>query len=506
MAFLLFFVAFSWNEFTVPETAGATTVVLNDQEQPKPSPYPYPYPYPYPTLPKEQPCTKEDTRYEVAKTEYSKSCGYFSVSDSNCQKLIDSCQKCPTGDPEDSDEGCVHIPTLKGSNKKAQCPQLAGEALKKAREDLKDTEPALKDLEEKVSEIKDKISEKQGQLSDAKSELEQDKSQFQADLHKEREKLNENLKRNTQTIDRETQEVLDALNKKIATSLKARHTIENLISKSYRDHRIAKNKIFQFCKREAGEQLSFYRERRRKAISSGRMPRLTITQLMNKNRVSLAQKDNARFKHYYNMCLKNSKTELQTVDLKLKDELKMIQQQKDQYLDELKRLQTQALSQTQSATTQKQKLVASYSQNVRQILVQFKSKEQNSISKFQRDSARLSQEIANQQQRLQSTIGKFQEKKRTLMFNRELIAHLEEKGVKDTNREDKFHTLVEAQNNFDKARKNLLFAGGYTFIDNHWKLTDDIKCPQGIKSRLQEWAESTTKRGSVKYGTSTGTK
>ena len=201
--------------------------------------------------------------------------------------------------------------------------------------------------------------------------------------------------------------------------------------------RAEKNKIFFGCRNEASQRLYNYRKQRRKAIASGAYKKSSITKLLNKNRISLGQKDDARFKHYYSLCIKSMKDQIKELETGHKELLKRISQKKREYLDGMKRLQAKVLSYTKEAEENKNKLVQTYYTKMQTHLKTVKKQENILMKNFQRKQHNISQQLQKLNQDKIQKQGSLEEKQNKLRFNRELIAKLNAKDIDDEHTEEK---------------------------------------------------------------------
>ncbi len=407
-------------------------------------------------------CESAEADWTKTKKELREACSDFS-HEGGCDQTIKTCQECP----DNTDHGNVKCRQFH-QNHKAKCPQLSGEELKNAKKDRENAEEKIKTLEESITQLKADLLEEQNELSGARIEFEQGKTDIETQLVAEREDLDGTLERDKKNIDQKVEAKIATLNERIATALKARHAIENSISDAHRQLRIDKNKVYFQCRSYAGQELANYRQKRRQAIAAGTFKQSSIRDLMRKNRISLAQKDNARFKHYYNICLRNSRTQIKEIEAGHKETLKRVKQKKLEYLETTKRLQNDVSNETKNAVVKKNKAINTYYKKIHRTLKKFRRKEQNALQTYQSKQAHHSKKINVFNQDLEKKMGSLDQTKKIHADNRELQTYLEKGGAKEDNHFGKAIAAAETQ---DEAFHQYLSDCGCFESDNWDKTT-----------------------------------
>ena len=408
-------------------------------------------------------CKEAQEQLRIANKEFQVSCSPF-TDGRDCRKIVNTCQLCLDEDEYDGID-CVKV------HKVSKCPQMSGAELKRAKEDREKASEKKKDFEDAIKDLKTEILTKQNKANDTQTEFQTKKSDLETTLLKDRKQLDDDLETKQQEINSSLEEELLKINKEIADALKVRHRFENAVSDAHKRLRIEKNKIYGECRLEANGRLAAYRQQRRRAIAQGRFKKTNIKKLMQKNRVSFSQKDNARFKSYYSICLKGNLTQIKELETQLKDSLKRIGQLKKEYIEKIRRLKDQAASKSKASTNRKTNLVNIYYKNLHDSLKTFGKQERGNEQTYQRDQAQISKEISILQDELQQKRGALEETRKKEAFNRELAAHLEKKGTKESE-SNTFGEVIAKAVGVDSETDNLTLK--CHCLDNNSLRTDKV--------------------------------
>ncbi len=403
----------------------------------------------------EHDCNKTKSKCETAETTYitsdnnlSEKCGAFiGGSPDGCRGVIKICEDCLEDD--DDNENCVKKP----GTEKSLCPQLRGDLLKQTKEDMKEAKEKITNLKESNRDLEGKIVEKQGKISGETAIFEEEVSKIKTRQIQARQALDDDLEVAKTKIDKDLETSIAEVNKNIAQALEVRHKFENAISKAYRDLRLDKNKLYAQCRSLATQQLANYRKRRQQAIANGSFKKSSLKSLMQKNRVSFAQKDDARFKHYYNLCLSSKRTVVKELEKRLKESLKQIGQKRKEYLAMIERLKKDLNQKTQSASIKKGQALKNFYNKLHGEMKKFHSEEQVRTKKYRGKHAQLSKEMQQLQYNLQKDMGTLEETEKKKSYHYQLVNQLKDKGAK----EDKdFGTVLALAKIADGNLDNLL--------------------------------------------------
>ena len=236
---------------------------------------------------------------EVRK-DFNDSCGELGGDTDSCIRSLKSCSECdsPSGDTSAEDVDCVLI------RQTGICPELATGFIEDLDKEKEDMEEKIKDLEDKLETLKEDKSRLMAELDD-------EKLAFEADIEELRTaetEINEELESSLKNIKAETKAAFNSARAKVLAEMdkadQLQFQLSNGIEAAYRTYRDSKNKVYRDCKQKAKEKLSEYRKARKAAISYGRFKQESITQALSENRVTFAQKDDAKFSRYFNTCKK----------------------------------------------------------------------------------------------------------------------------------------------------------------------------------------------------------
>ena len=429
---------------------------------------------------KENNCKEAKTELKDMRGEFSKSCAKFSNGKVRCSKAIVACEMCPDkeedeDEDEDSEEGynCVKI------HKQTQCPALAGDKLKEQKERIDKNKEEIKELKESLNDLETDIAEQETNLNDQLSDLEASFSEEIRDLkrktEREKEDLENELEKNKAQISQNLSQQIAEVQKEIDGALKIAHAFENAITKTNMDYRKEIRQINMECEIQAQNQLNNYRQRRRRAIQTGNY-KISLSSSLAKGRTSFAQKDLARLKNYNTQCLSKRKEDFKSIGIAYKQNLRKIEQQKQQYEDRLKKIQSQLTGLNAQAYKQKNELVQRYSDRVRKVLAShqadYKFIAQNYTKAKNKISAQT-KKINVLKTQLARKIQEFEEKQMELLRSGELIAYLEEKGVSSKEgHEDSYSNARSSYGNYEAALSN--------FYENCDCKSDKNNCKQEL--------------------------
>ena len=314
-------------------------------------------------------CKGVTKEMEEAYTEFAKSCASFSGGTANmkCVNAIDACDKCPS-EENYGDYDCVKI------HEKTQCPALSGKELEEAKEKREDIDKEIKGLKEDINEQEQDITSKEETLNDALTELETNFIEATRNLERDTEdakaQLEKSLREGKRNIDENLSKQFAEVQASIDSSLKIAHSFENAIYKANREYRQERRKIVMECEAQTKVDLAKYRQRRRRAIETGSLS-ISISSWLQKGRVSFAQRDSAKFNKYNEKCLSRRKEDFKGVKDDYNQKLKLIEQQKQEYLEILSKQKKQLASFNQAALKAGNGLVQDYAKLMDKILTSY---------------------------------------------------------------------------------------------------------------------------------------
>ena len=272
-------------------------------------------------------CEEKWKEARQARKEFSKDCGQFLGGAFECSKAIEACNKCPDPDEEEHDGiDCVKI------HKKTKCPSKSEKELKAAKEKRDKVTEETKELKDKIKELEEDIVSKENDLNKELAELEAEFTKTRRELERkteeQKEELESDLKKSKAKISSAVSEQISKIQAEIDNFLKIAHAFENAITKANMEYRKERRQIVMECEVQAQGRLAAYKKKRRAAIQTGSL-QISLSNLLYKGRTSFAQKDVWRLQQYNTQCLKKRKEDFQEVEQIHKQNLRVIEQQKE---------------------------------------------------------------------------------------------------------------------------------------------------------------------------------
>lgn len=398
-------------------------------------------------------CTEAIKEMKEKKSEFVKDCGEFLTGRMQCSVAIMACKMCPN-EEDFEDYDCVKI------HNKTSCPAKSGEDLKTAKKKRDKIKEDTKDIQEKIADLEKDIVSKESDLKEALSELETEfmetVSRLERDVEDQEAELENQLKDRQSQIKAAVAKSLAAVQKEIDNFLKVSHSFENAITKVNMEYRRERRQIVLECEVQARGRLAQYRQKRRAAIRTGSL-QISLSSLLT-GRKSFAQIEAALLKKYNSECLSKRAEDFKMAETEYKQKLRVIEQQKEQYQDELKRAQKNIAALNQQATQDQNKLIREYAIALDKILERHQKEYYSVSQKYLKQKNKLllqTKKIAVLEKQLREQKQLLRDKGMQLVREEELISHLKSKGVSSTE---------DTEEQFSKASKS--FVAYYDSIEN----------------------------------------
>ena len=431
-------------------------------------------------------CEAEKKKTDEALSEFSTACGEFSSGNFRCFKAIRACALCPNEENQEAhDYDCVRI------HEKTQCPALSGEELKKAKDKRDKHEEELKDLEEEIQDQQKEIVDKENELNKQLAELEESFSEAVRELERQSEEQKAEVEHQLQ--EKKTK-ISAAFNTAVATvqqeiddSLKVAHSFENAIMKANKQYRAERRQISLECQAQAKAFVAKHRQKRRAAIQSGSL-KLSLRDLLKPGRANFAKQDHLRFKKYFATCRRQRLPDYRLIEEALKEQLRLIDQQKEQYQQRLTKLQNQIAALHSQAGEQENQAVQAYSSNMQKILEAYQKElaivqEKQNLAK--KSLLEQTKAIDLEKNQLLVKQNRFMETQDFLVREQELISYLDHKGTEEDSR-DKFSKASGALVSYKDAYNSALYSCGCE-KDNSSSICKNLK--QGAINAITEKEE-----------------
>ncbi len=382
-------------------------------------------------------CTEDLKQLEDKKSEFVKNCGEFSTGRMKCSVAIMACKMCPSEKNSIGYE-CVRV------HDRTNCPAKSGAELKSAEKKRDQVKEDMEKVQEEIAELEKDIVSRETELNEKMAELENDFKENQRDLERAVEEANAELQAQSSSEDAQIQASLlkatATVQAEIENSLKVAHSFENAISAANREFRQERRKIIMACEIQARSLRAQYRKKRKLAIQTGSL-RISVHELLSSGRHSFKKTDRSLLNKYYAQCLERRKPDFNEVEAAYQDKLKLIEQQREQYVARLKSLRKK-LKDLEQQTTQAQ------NQKDQKYFDQM----QKNIKAFEREYTLAYQKYLSHKQLLRkeaqniTVLQKQLIEKRTLLRDTNfqlvqeegLISHLRSKGVTKETTESKF--------------------------------------------------------------------
>ena len=384
-------------------------------------------------------CEQAAEELKDLKKEFNSSCGELGGEDS-CIRTLRSCNECdPSGQvttfSRSSDLDCV---VIKNS---AVCPELTKDLADDLEKDRDKYEEKIKDLADKIAELKEDKSRLEGEESDEKLSYEAEMEALKAEKEGADEELENSLKNLKGEVDAALQSAIAKVKTEFGKAQSMQFKISNRIYDANRKYRDSKNQVYLKCKQESADRLSNYRKARKAAIKYGNFKQETIFEMLQNNRVSFAQKDDARRFRYYDTCLAKNKYILASLKEDLEVELHRINQETALITAQFKSLQVQLSSLEQEADTKKQTALQEYASQLQKIASRSQKQSASGTKVYSQKARLLSKHINEKNMEIIQTQGQLQETRNKFHHSQEMYNRLRAAGSPS---EDKSSLLAEA--------------------------------------------------------------
>ena len=394
-------------------------------------------------------CTEKWEEATKAHKEFSKDCADFLGGALKCSEAIVACSKCP--DEEDhGDYDCVRI------HNKTKCPAKSGKELKSAKKKRDKVSEEEEELREEIRELEEDIVSKENDLNkdleDLENEFIEARKGLERETEEEKENLEDQLKKTKAAISSAVSESIAKVQGEIDNSLKVIHSVENAITKANMKYRNRRREIVMECEVQAQARLAKYRERRRAAIQTGSL-KISLTEMFKRGRTTFGQKDASLLKKYNFACLAKRKRDFQEENLIYRQELRVIEQQRQQYETRLEKARQSILSLSSQASQEQAQLVQEYTKNMNKILEKHQKEFHSAAQSYMKAKQGLllrSKNITVLKKHLREQKMLLEDKQRELIREEELIAYLKAKGVTEDS-DDEFSSAAGSHASLDSA-------------------------------------------------------
>ena len=402
-------------------------------------------------------CKKAKDSFDNTKSDFRRSCGKFSKSGGiNCEEFILGCAVCPTPEEKDSSSyNCVKI------HNNSKCPELAGPELEEARKLIKDFQEDLEEEKDELQDLQKDLIEEENELNrelvDMEEEFTSTVSDFKRDTDNNKKELENQFSENKQSIsaslNEQIAEVQEMIDKKLAIS----HGFENALTKANRTYSLEVQRIQRECRQEAMTKLMNYRDSRRRAIENGSYS-ISFSQLISKKRVTFHEQDQNLLKYYNRFCLKDRKQELENANTNYKIALRGIEQQKEQFEDNINSMKSRLSDLASKASSAEKNLVQSYVKQMSGNINRFETNYKNNLKTYNTGKQSLIFTKSKKINRLKGAIvlkgQAIQELEGSLSQQRGLEGYLKSSGTsKEEDRQDDFADLTGAFASYESARQ-----------------------------------------------------
>ena len=373
------------------------------------------------------------------KREFNSSCGELGGEDA-CIRTLRSCNECdPSGQvttfSRSSDLDCV---VIKNS---AVCPEMTKDIADDLEKDRDKYEEKIEDLADKIAELKENKSQLEGELSDEKLSYEAEIEALKAEKEGVEEELENSMKALKGEVDMALKSAIAKVQGELSTSQQLQFKLSNAIYDANRKYRDSKNQVYLKCKQESAERLSNYRKARKAAIRHGNFQQESIFEILQSNRVSFAQKDDARYLRYYSTCLTKNKYILEALKEDLGVALNRITQEKKLITAQFKSMQSQLAALSGEADAKKQTALQEYATQLQKIASRSQKQNASSAKIYNQKAQLLSKQIVEKNMEIIQTQGQLREAQNKFYHSQEMYNRLRAAGSPS---EDKSSQLAEA--------------------------------------------------------------
>ena len=356
----------------------------------------------------------------------------------------------------------------------ALCPELADGVLEDMKEESEDYDKKITDIKDKIDTLKDDKGQLESELSEEKIAYTQDMEVLQAEEAGMKEEMEASLKAFKAETSAAVQKAMAQVQAEIGKTQQMQFELANAIEEAHRKYRDSRNKVYRECRLDSTKKLSDYRKRRKAAIRHGRFRQESIFEMLQQNRVSFAQKDDARYARYYSRCISQNKYLVQSYKEDLAGTLKKIDQQKQLIVSQFQSMQGQLEALGRQAGEKEQQAVQDYAAGLQKIVTKFAKQFHSRHRKYKEQSWLFGQKITKQDMEIMQTMGVLQETQNRFNHNKEMYSRLRAAGAPS---EDKSSQLAEASE-------------GYRNLKSEWESAfESCDCPQGKFKRDKDPTE-----------------
>ena len=395
-------------------------------------------------------CKEELETAEKAKMDFSKDCSQFSGKLFQCSSAVKACANCADG-VDYGGYDCVKV------HNKTKCPALSGAELKAAKEKRDKASEEIEKFQEKIKDLEEDIVSKENELNEALSELDEEFTEANRKLERQVEELKADLehqlKKNKAQITKVVSESIAKVQAEIDNFLKVAHTFENALTKAHREYRKERRQITSECEVQAQGRLSQYRKKRKAAILSGSL-KIPLSSLLNNKRATFGQTDARLVKKYYSQCLAKRKPDFQEIYSDLRQKLRLIEQQKEQYQAQLNKAKQRIADLNNQAAQEQNKQLKEYTASMNKILASHQKETYAlNLKYFKSKQALLTKTRAINVLKKHRTEHSLmlQEKQMELVHEQGLISYLKQMGVEEEGKESEFTQAAGSYSEYEGA-------------------------------------------------------
>ena len=411
--------------------------------------------------------------------------------------MILACDACPTAKEKESKKyDCIKI------HKNTRCPELLGSALKEIREKNEEFTEDIKELREEESDLKKDIADKEQELMEDLAEIKNDFIESRNKMERETEtvilELEAALEEGNVVIEENLLKQVDQIQVNINESLAIQHKFTNAFTEINKKYRKTKLEITMACEAQANSSLAQYRQRRKASIHTGSL-KISISDLLSGNRSSFHEIDEVLYTNYKAKCLKQRSRDFKEVEADYKNDLKALEQKKQEYLEALKRLKAKLTTLNESSLKAKNKQLEKYTEQMERVL-QTQQKNFENLSqqhKIQKTGVQSKTQALNVlKANLTQKQNKIKNKTRAHLESKEMILYLREQGVEeDEDQKTNYTNLLGARNDYDNAIQSAIMHCSCE--------SDESDPPSKYCKKIQEAEESINIKTNEGAGTGT---
>lgn len=397
-------------------------------------------------------CEEELKKAQKAKTDFSKDCSQFSGKLFQCSSAIKACANCVDG-VDHGGYDCVKI------HNRTKCPALSGKELKAAKEKRDKATEEIEKFQEKVKDLEEEIISKENDLNEVLSELDEEFMEANRELERlveeQKADMEHQLKKNKVQISKAVAESIAKVQAEIDNFLKVAHTFENAITKANMEYRKEKRQLISECEVQAQGRLSQYRKKRKALIKSGSL-KISLSSLLQKGRTTFGQVDAFLIKKYYSQCLAKRKPDFQEIYNNRQQKLRVIEQQREQYQDQLNKARQRIADLNNQAAQEQNKQLKEYTAIMDKILANHqKEVHALNLKYFKSKQTLLAKtkaiDVLKKHRSEHSLI--LGEKQMELVHEQSLISYLKQMGVEEDGKESEFGQAASSYSDYEGAAR-----------------------------------------------------